>query len=98
MAWEAADAGSGALKRFHVAGMIVRLDFEARHQAAANIHHTGFFARSLYHNFSARRKPLEMHFAGFIRAGFAPHHAENSRLGDVRFAAENLLYSRVFVS
>src|ERR1700737_4824679 len=98
MAWEAADAGSGALKRFDVAGMIVRFDFEAGHQAAANIHHTGVFARSLHHDFAPRGKALEMHFAGFIGAVLAPHHAENSQLGDVRPAAENLLYPRVFIS
>ena len=56
IAQNSADTGRRALKRFDITGMIVRFDFERRDQTVANIHHAGVFARSLYHQFPARRQ------------------------------------------
>src|SRR5579872_1397299 len=39
-----------------------------------------------------------MHFARFVRAVLAPHHAEDTELRDVGIAAENLLDASVLVA
>ena len=47
IAQDSADAGGRALKRLHVAGMVVRFDLERRAKPVADIHHAGVFARAL---------------------------------------------------
>src|SRR3984957_18395286 len=77
--------------------MIVRFDFKDGTKTVADVHHSRVFSRPLDHMSSLRRKPLQMHAAGFIRAMLAPHHAENSKLGEIRITAQGFLDARVFV-
>src|SRR5262249_47843512 len=42
-----------------------------------------------------RRQALEVHFARFVGAVFAPHHGKDAEFGDVRIAAKDFLDSRV---
>ncbi len=96
VAENAADASGGALERFDVAGMIVRFDLEGGDEAAADVHNAGVFARTLHDELAARGQALEVHLARLVGAMLAPHHGENSELGDIGLSAEDLLYARVF--
>ena len=76
--------------------MIVRLDLERRYQPIADVHDAGIFPRALHHQLAAGRQALQMHFARFVRAVLAPHHAEDAQLRDVRIAPEDFLNARIF--
>src|SRR5260370_3241793 len=76
--------------------MIVRFDLEGGDQAVADIDDAGVFARALHDELAPRGQALQVDFARFVGAVFAPHHAENAQLGNVRVAAKNLLYAGVF--
>ena len=97
VAQDSADAGGRSLERLDVTRMIVRFDFERGDKAVADVHDAGIFARTLHHEFAARRQALQMHFARFVRAVLAPHHAENAEFGDVGIAPEDFLDACVFV-
>jgi len=97
IAENSADAGGRALKRFHEAGMIVRFDLEDGDQAVANIDYAGVFARALHHVLAVRRQTAQMDSRGLVGAVLAPADAENSELGEIRIAAQDLLYACVFV-
>ena len=97
VAQDSANAGGRALKGFDEARMIVRLDFEDGAEAVADVHDSGIFAGALHHTLALRGKALQVHAARFIGAVLAPHHAENSELGEIRVAAEDFLDARVFL-
>ncbi len=78
--------------------MIVRFDLECSDPAIADIDNAGVFARALHDEFSTRRQALQVDFAGFVGAVLAPHHAENSQLGDIGIAAEDLLNAAAYSS
>ena len=77
--------------------MIVRFDFEDGHQPVANIHDPRIFPRTLHHMSPARRQSLQMNAARLIRAMLAPHHAEDSKLGEIGIAPKDFLDACVFV-
>ena len=88
VAQDAADAGGRALVRLDVAGMVVRLDFEGAGPAVAHVDDAGIFARPLDHAVAFGGQALEVHAAGFVRAVFAPHHAEDAQLSERRNPAQ----------
>ena len=96
VAQDATHAGRGALKRFHVTRMIVRFDFERRDETIADVHDARVFSRALHDELAARGQALQVHFARFVGAVLAPHHAEDAQLRDVRIAPEDLFDARVF--
>ncbi len=98
IAQNTANAGRRPLKGFYKTGVIVGFDFERSNQTVADIDNTGVFARALNHLLAANWQPFQVNLAGFIGAVFAPHHAENPQLRDVRVAAQDLLDTRVFRS
>src|SRR5690348_2168536 len=97
VAEDAADARRGALKRLDETRMIVRLDFENGDEAVADVHNAGIFARALDDARARGRQALEMHFAGFIGAVLAPHHAENAEFRDGGISAEDFLHAGEFI-
>ena len=97
VAQDSAHAGGRALKRLNETRMIVRLDLEHCDESVADIHHARVLAGALHHMRAARRQPLQMRAARFVRAVLAPHHAEDAQLGNVRVASQNFLDTRVFV-
>jgi hypothetical protein len=58
--------------------------------------YAGVFTRSLHHQFPAGGQPLQVHFARFVRAVLAPHHGEDSKLGEVRITPEDFPDPSVF--
>ncbi len=88
VAQDAAHAGGRALKRFDVARVIVRLDLERDHPAAADTDDAGVFARSLHDVLALRGELLQMDARALVGAVLAPHHAEDAEFGVGRFAAE----------
>jgi hypothetical protein len=97
IAQDAADASGRSLERLNVTRMIVGFDFEGRDKAVADVHDTGVFTRALHDKLAACGQALQVNFARFVGAMFAPHHAEDAQFGDVRVAAKDLLNARVFL-
>ena len=88
VAQNSAHAGGRALKRFDEAGMVVRLDLEGDGPAAAYVDDACVLARALQDQLAARRELFQMQARAFIRAVFAPHHAEDAEFGQRRFASQ----------
>ena len=88
VAQNAADAGRRALKRLDERRMVVRFDLKRTRPAVADIDDTGILTRPLHHPAAVRRKPLQMHPRRLVGAVLAPHHAENTQLGERRFAPQ----------
>ena len=76
----AADARGRALKRLDKAGVVVRLDLERDHVAAADIDNPRVLARALHHQAAPRRQLLQMQPRALVGTVLAPHHAENTQL------------------
>ena len=76
----------------------MRLDLESASPTVADVNDARVLARSLQHATAARGQPLQVHARRFVGAMLAPHHAEDSELGEGGFAsAEKQLYFFVFV-
>src|ERR1700685_126352 len=73
--------------------MIVRLDLEGASPSIANIDDARILARPLYDASAARRQSLQMHAGRFVRAVFAPHHAEDAQLSDGGLASAEKLFN-----
>ena len=77
--------------------MIVRFDLKDRAETVADVHDARIFAGALQHAWATRRQTLQMDFARFVRAMFAPHHRENAKLRDARLTPENFEHARIFI-
>jgi hypothetical protein len=87
---DTAHAGRGALERLDGARMIVTLHFERDCPAIANIDNSGILFAGFDQNVWAGGGKFFQFFPGiFVRAVFAPHDRENSKLGEVRLATED---------
>src|SRR5262249_15604725 len=78
VAENATHSGRRALKRFDKTGMIVRFNLESDDVSAADIDDARIFSRALHNELSPRRKLLQVNAGAFVRAVFAPHHAEDA--------------------
>src|SRR5579863_3857793 len=92
VAQNSAHPSSCSLEWLDEGGMIVRFDFEGASPSVANVDDARVLARPLHHQPAARRQPLQMHARRFIRAVLAPHHTENSQLGDRRLTSTKKLF------
>src|SRR5215831_10176202 len=68
----------------------MRFDFVCDRQAVADIDNSGIFAGALQNSGSLRWKTPQMDARTLVAAVFAPHHAEDAELGEVRFALQNV--------
>src|SRR5262249_15593833 len=94
---DSADARGCALEWFNRAGMIVALHLERDRPAIADINYARIFFAGFNQNVRASRgKLLQFFHRIFVRAVLAPHNRENSQLGEVWFAPEDLLDSFEF--
>jgi len=81
----------------------VALDLERARPPIAHVDDPGVLARPLHH--APRpgrprplgRQPLQMDAAALVRTMLAPHHAEDSQLGQARHAPHLLLDARVLL-
>ena len=62
-------------------GMVVRLDFEDRRQAVADVDDAGVLARSLQHALAGRRQLLQVDPRALVAAVLGPHDREDAELG-----------------
>ena len=88
VAKDTADPRCSALKRFDVAGMIVRFDLKSDDPAAANANDAGILTRPLHHVLALSGKLLQVDAGTLVGAVFAPHHAEDAEFGITGLAAE----------
>ncbi len=96
VAKDAANAGGRSLEGLDKTRMIVRFDFEGGDEAVADVHDARVFAGPLHDELAARGQALEVHFARFVGAVLAPHHAKDAELGDVRITPKDFSDTRVF--
>src|ERR1019366_2192525 len=96
VAQDAANPSGCALEGLDERRMIVRLDLEGAGPAIADVDDARIFPGSLHHATAVRGQPLQVHARGFVRAVFAPHHAENAQLGEGWLAAQRLQDAVVF--
>ncbi len=88
---------SRALKRLNKTGVIVRFDFECNGDIVTDIDDPGVFARPLQDVCALGRQLLQVNAGAFIRAVFAPHHAEDTQLRQAGFAAQEAQDLLIFV-
>ncbi len=65
--------------------MIMRLNLERAGPAIANVNDAGILPRPLQYAPAVYWQPLQMNPRRFVGAVFAPHHAEDTELGQRRF-------------
>ena len=87
---DATHARGRALIRLDERRVIVRLDFEDRRQAIADVDGAGVFTWPLEHLRPVARQRLQVHAGALVAAVLRPHHREDAELGRVRLAAEEL--------
>src|SRR5205085_9781008 len=92
VAQNAANAGGGAVKWLNERGMVMRFDLEGARPAIPDIDNGRIFAGSLQNDLAPGRQALEVDARGFIGAMFAPHHAEDAKLGARWFASAQQLF------
>ena len=97
VAQDAADTGRSALIGFDEGGVVVALDLEDRRLPVADIDHAGILARPLDNARPLGRQRLQPDSRGFVGAMLAPHHREDAKLGDARFAAHDLQDAVIFL-
>src|SRR5260370_26100586 len=77
--------------------MIVRFDLERASPTVADIDDAGVLARPLDHQLAACGQAFQMYARRLVRAVLAPHHAEDTELGERRLAAERVLDALVLI-
>src|SRR5207245_4982584 len=95
VAQDAADAGRGALERFDVAGVVVRLDLEHSAEAVADLDHTGVAARALQDLRAASGQAAQVDLARLVGAVLAPHYAEDAQFSQVGLTPQDGQHARV---
>src|SRR5207253_2585835 len=95
VAQDAADAGRGALERFNVARVVVRLDLEHSAQAVADLDHTGVLSRALQHLRAASWQAAKVDLARLVGAVLAPHYAEDAEFSQVGLTPQDGQHARV---
>jgi hypothetical protein len=63
--------------------VIVRFNFKRDSVVAADIDDAGVFSRTLQHQRAASGELLQVNARAFVGAVLAPHHTEDSELGDL---------------
>ena len=70
--------------------MVVRFHFERNTPAVANVDHARvFLARLDQHARPGRGKFAQLKPRIFVRTMLAPHHGEDAKLGEIRFALQD---------
>ena len=83
--------------------MVVALDLERARPAVAHVDDARILARPLdnasgtFGPRAARRQPLQVYAAGFVRAMLRPHHAEDAQLGQARRPPHQLFNTRILI-
>src|SRR5262249_38919474 len=90
VAQNSTDASGCALKRLDEGRVIVRFDFEGAGPAIADVDDAGIFSGSLHYALAPRGKPLQVHARRLVRAVLAPHHTENTQLGQRGLATKQV--------
>src|SRR5262249_51490251 len=94
---DSADSRRRALIRLNERRMVVRLNFENRRQAIADVHSPCVFSRSLEDLRALRGESLQVHARTLVAAVLGPHHGEDAELRQVGLAPEELHNSIVLL-